>query len=255
MNDIQNMARGFLDALRAGELYQPPSAHAALDLEHAYAVQAAFNDLRAAQDPVCGYKAGVNSDAAQRALGLAGPVTGALFASGAHPTGAEIRRSAFRDLVVETELGFRTARRIDRPVATVADLRATIATVAPMFELADPGFGRTPRTGTDMIATNLACGGFVEGARRPIGEVDINAVDLVLERDGAILHEARAVDLNGDHWQALLWLVNTVVGRGIAIEAGQLLMTGALGPAQPAPPGVYVGRFSGLGTVEARIVP
>jgi 2-keto-4-pentenoate hydratase len=185
MIDIDALAHEFLIALRAGAFYEPPSARAALDLDQAYALQRAFNALRAIDDPVCGYKAGVNSEAGQRALGLAGPVTGALFASGRHGSGARVARAAFRNLVIETELGFRTARRIDRPIATLAELRAAVATVAPMFEFADTGFGKVAIRGTDMIATNLACGGFVEGEPRAIGEIDINAVNLVLQRDGA----------------------------------------------------------------------
>jgi 2-keto-4-pentenoate hydratase len=252
--DLEGLARGFLAALRAGLFYDPPSASVDLEVAHAYALQQAFNALRAAEEPVAGYKAGVNSEAAQRALGLDGPVTGVLFASGGHRSGERMARSSFRNLVIETELGFRAARRIDRPLEGMDDLRSAIATVAPMFELADPGFGRVAIRGTDMIATNLACGGFVEGAGRPIGEVDINAVSLVLERDGVALHEARATDLGGDHWQALRWLIDSVIARGLVIEAGQLLMTGALGPAQPATPGVYRADFGALGVVEATIV-
>jgi len=248
------LAREFLVALHSGAFYAPPSASAALDAAGAYALQDVFNALRAAEEPVAGFKAGVNSEAAQRALGLDGPVTGALFASGAHRSGERIARSAFRNLVIETELGFRAARRIDRPFERIDDLQLAIAVVAPMFELADTGFGRVAIRGTDMIATNLACGAFVEGVQRPLGDVDINAVALVLQRDGVTLHEAHASDLGGDHWQALRWLVNSVLDRGLIIEPGQLLMTGALGPAQPATPGRYRADFGALGVVEATIV-
>lgn len=252
--DHDRLARDFLAALRAGALYEPPSGLAVLDVPAAYALQDAFNALRTAQEPVAGYKAGVNSEAPQRALGLDGPVTGVLFASGSHRSGERIPRAAFRNLVIETELGFRAARRIDRPLQGIDELRSAIAVVAPMFELADTGFGRVAIRGTDMIATNLACGGFVEGSGRLPGEIDINAVSLVLERDGVVLHEARAADLGGDHWQALRWLVDSVIGRGLVIEPGQLLMTGALGPAQPATPGLYRADFGALGVVEAAIV-
>jgi pimeloyl-ACP methyl ester carboxylesterase len=38
--------------------------------------------------------------------------------------------------------------RIDAPIDDLAGVRAAMATVAPMFELADPGFGRVPIRGT-----------------------------------------------------------------------------------------------------------
>jgi 2-keto-4-pentenoate hydratase len=254
MSDIDGIAAGFHAAFAAGAGYEPPSVVAPLDLQQAYAVQRAFNRLRARSDAVAGYKAGMNAAAAQRALGLSGPATGVLFSSGARPPGTTVARSEFRNLVLETELGFRTARPIAAPVDTVAELRSAIATVAPMFELADPRYGRAAIRGTDMIAANLACGGFVEGPAREIGAVDLNAIEVRLGHDGKPVHEARADELLGDHWEALRWLVNAVVAQGQVIEAGQLLMTGALGGAHPAQPGAWVAEFGALGRVEVRIV-
>lgn len=253
MIDIDRIAQGFHSALMAGNGYEPPSADAPLELEQAYAVQRAFNRLRARSDAVAGYKAGMNAAAAQRALGLAGPATGALFSSGARASGATVARSEFRNLVLETELGFRTARRIDAPV-DADGLRAAITSVAPMFELADPRYGRAAIRGTDMIAANLACGGFVEGSAHDIGSVDLNAIEVRLIHEGNAVHEARTDELFGDHWAALAWLVNTIVGQGHAIEAGQLLMTGALGGALPAMPGEWIAEFSTLGRIAIRVV-
>jgi 2-keto-4-pentenoate hydratase len=256
MNDATHtLAEQFLTALRANEPYRPPSEQRLLELSEALAVQRAFNDLRSAHDPLAGFKAAVNADGPQRALGLAAPITGALFVSGARAPGAVVSRSAFRNLLIETELGFRTTRRIDAPIEDIADLQAAIATVAPMFELADPGFGRSPIRGTDLVAANAACGGFVEGPPRPVREVNLDAEVVRLQRDGEILHEARGSDLMCDHWRALSWLVNTLVAQGLVIDAGQLLMTGALGGAHPAAPGRYRAEFSSLGVLELKVVP
>jgi 2-keto-4-pentenoate hydratase len=254
VNNPHPLAERFLAALHANQPYEPPSAERALDLAEARAVQRAFNELRQSHDPLVGFKAAVNAEGPQRALGLSEPITGALFASGARPPGATIARSAFRNLLIETEFGFRTARRIDAPIEDIAGLRSAIATVAPMLELADPGFGRVPIRGTDLIAANAACGGFVEGRPQPVDRVDIDAETVRLSRAGDTLHEARGSDLMGDHWRALLWLVNTLVIQGYVIDAGQLLMTGALGGAHPAAPGQYVAEFFSLGTLHINVV-
>ena len=76
---------------------------------------------------------------------------------------------------------------------------------------------------------------------------------VALQHDGATLHEAQASDLLGDQWQALLWLVNRVVELGYVIELGQLLLTGALGPAHPAKQGDYVATFTGMGEIRFRV--
>jgi 2-keto-4-pentenoate hydratase len=196
----------------------------------------------------------VNAEALQRALGLDGPVIGSLFAPGARSPGARVERGAFRSLLIETELGFRAARRIDAPLAGAADLEGAIATVAPMFELADPGFARVPIRGTDMIAANAACGGFVAGPARPFAGFDLDGERVRLLRDGAPLHDASSSELMGAHAQALLWLVNAVIGRGLVIEPGHLLMTGALGGAHPGAPGRYSAEFSTLGRLEITVI-
>ena len=128
-----------------------------------------------------------------------------------------------------------------------------MTTCAPMFELADPGFARGRMTGEDLVAANAASAGFIRSTALQVSAIDINQVRVTLARDGERLHEAQASDLMGDQWQALLWLVNRIVELGDVIELGQLLMTGALGPAHPALPGNYVATFRGMGNVQFRV--
>ena len=248
MNDGDNIAHGFASALRANERYVAPSLTHALGAEEAYAVQRAFNALRT--EPLIGFKSAANAPALQTALGLSGPITGALFATGERAPGSTIRRGEYRTLLIETELGFRTARRIDTPVKSIPELRAATTTCTPMIELADPGFDRARMTGTDLIAANSASAGFIRGRPATLGVFDVNAVHVSLKRDGELLHEARSGDLMGDQWQALKWLVNRVLELGYVIDAGHLLMTGSLGPAHPAAPGRYLAAFTGMGEIE-----
>ena len=254
MNNIKEIAGRFLSAHSANERYEAPSAVAALDMDEAYAVQRAFNALRGARDRIAGYKSAANAEALQRALGLPGPITGMLFASGERAVGSTVRRADYRTLLIETELGFRAARRITAPVKSIAELRAATTTCTPMIELADPGFDRARMTGTDLIAANAASAGFIGGRAVSVGDIDVNEVRVHLRRDGETLHAARSGDLMEDQWQALTWLVNRVVELGYVIEAGHLLMTGALGGAHPAAPGKYAADFSALGVIDFEVV-
>lgn len=253
MIDVDATARGFLAAQRANEPCVPPSSAAVLDVEQAYAVQRAFTGLLGDSDRVVGFKAAANAAALQRALGLAGPVTGVLFAGGERPAGSVVAAAAYRTLLIETELGFHAARRIDAPLDSVDDLQSAVSSCTAMIELADPGFGRVAITGTDLIAANAATAGFIRGPTRPWRDLQINAISVSLRRDGAILHEVRADVLMGDQWQALLWLVNAVIERGHVVEPGHLLMTGALGGAHPAAPGHYQALFTELGAIDFHI--
>ena len=116
MSDIDAIAAGFLAAQIANEPYAAPSISAALSLEDAHAVQRAFNSSRGGIDELAGYKSAANAEALQRALGLSGPITGTLFSNGERAAGSRIRREAYRTLLIESELGFRAARRFIAPV-------------------------------------------------------------------------------------------------------------------------------------------
>lgn len=254
---LQVMARTLMDALRANSLYAPPSAAGAaaapLAMADAMAIQRSFVALHATIDDVAGYKSAANALALQTALGLSEPIVGALFARGERKPGDRIERTAYRTLLIETELGFRVARPIDTPVVSVAELRSAVSTCVPMIELADPGFGRTRFTGLDLIAANSAAAGFICGKPHQADQLDVNALHIRLSRDGATLHEARSGELMGDQWQALLWLVNKVIDSGYVIHPGMLFMTGALGGAHPASPGEYVAEFGVLGEMRFQV--
>ena len=185
---------------------------------------------------------------------MTAPITGVLFGRGERSAGATLQRSGYRTLLVETELGFRAARRINAPVKSVPELRAATTTCTPMIELADPGFDRTRMTGTDLIAANSASAGFIRGRAQSVGDFALDQVRVQLRRDGETLHQAVSGDLMGGQWEALKWLVNRVIELGYVVEPGHLLMTGSLGPAHPAAPGKYSADFSELGTIEFEIV-
>ena len=257
--DVDELARGLLRTHLERVTHTPPSEvlGRALTLEEAYAVQRALVGLRIddATDGhrIVGYKAAANAAALRQRLQLDAPIVGALFASGLRANGSSVALADFRGLLIETEFGFRTAREIEAPVKSLAELRNAVSSVMPMFELADPGFGRARMTGTDLVAANSASAGYVCGAPLPVNDVDMNACRVSLTKDGALLHEAEGRDLMGDQWQALFWLVNAVLAQGYAIEPGHLLMTGALGAAHPASAGRYAATFGALGALDVTV--
>ena len=77
----------------------------------------------------------------------------------------------------------------------------------------------------------------------------IDELGVSFSRDGQVLHEALSGDLMGGQWQALLWLVNTVIDLGYELRAGHLLLTGSLGSPHPAQPGRYVGDYGPFGQI------
>ena len=95
--------------------------------------------------------------------------------------------------------------------------------------------------------------GFIAGAKREVDQLDVNSLRVVLKRDAEIVNRGQGKDALGGQWQAALWLVNTMVKQGWKIEAGYILLTGALGRMVPGKPGKYIADYGSFGSISFTI--
>jgi 2-keto-4-pentenoate hydratase len=80
------------------------------------------------------------------------------------------------------------------------------------------------------------------------------AVSMRLYADGELAAEGTGAACLGDPLHALLWLARTARDHGDPLRAGQVVLSGALGPMVPAFPGVTVrAEISSLGSVRATL--
>ncbi len=236
-------ARAFPDELRAR------------DRAEAYAVQ----DLmaRIIGEPVTGWKLGATSPAMRRLAGHDGPVIGRVFESVTFASPARLPAARFPDARIECEFAFRLRERIAPGAGPfTADALAERVDLHPALEIIGNRYPREGfRPGTvDEIADNGAGIGFVFGPAL-VGWRDVDLQSLVIENvvDGRpaaenFLGEERCVPL-----EALGEALATIGARGIALEAGQYVSTGAATVPQPVRAGsVVTARFGDLATIEAR---
>jgi 2-keto-4-pentenoate hydratase len=109
--------------------------------------------------------------------------------------------------------------------------------------------------GPDIVATNVAAGAYVVGAPLPLTDIaGARALEVALYRDGELLGRGKAADATGDPLQALLWLVNQLHDRGLPLEPGQVLLTGALGQMHAGVPGRYRADYGGGAELDFTIV-
>lgn len=227
-----------------------------LTIESAYRIQTRIvrRELNGAQP--AGYKAGLTSPASQARFRASAPVAGVLMHEGRRHSGAKLRSSELRGLNIETEVALRIGTPIHTRLSSIDELRRHIDGVAPAIELPNLDY-ETPEAlnALDIVATNVAAAAYIFGEFVAPDRRDPNDVSPRLVCNGKEVSAGNARDALSDQWQAALWLVNTVIDQGWRIEAGQVLMTGALGRMVPAQPGECMATYGEWGTIELTISP
>ena len=224
------------------------------DVELAYAVQRRLTDERlAAGARVTGRKIGLTSPAVQRQLGVDRPDFGVLFADmdvsalGQVPYGRLLQPKA------EAEVAFVLGADLDGDHLDVAAVRAAVDYAVAALEIVDSRIAGWDITITDTVADNASSALYVLGERRvPIADFEPVDVTMRLWADDRPASEGTGAACLGDPLNALLWLAEAARDHGEPLRAGQVVLSGALGPMVPAAPGMTVrAEISTLGTVTA----
>jgi len=223
------------------------------DLETAYAVQQL--NVRRGLDAgrrIVGRKIGLTSRAVQRQLGVDQPDFGALFADMAVPDGGEVAAGRLLQPKVEAEVALVLGRDLPHRACTVVDVLRAVDFALPALEIVDSRIAGWDISLVDTVADNASCGLYALGATPvPLTAVDLRAVTMTMTRGDETVSEGTGADCLGGPLNAAVWLASALAERGDPLRAGDLVLTGALGPMAPASPGdVFEARISGLGSVR-----
>lgn len=227
-----------------------------LSVEQAYSVQRHYVKGRLANEKLVGFKAGLTSEPAQKKFNVSQPVVGVLFANGdLSSRQSSVKLSQFKNLMLETELGFEIGQAITDLVSDKKQIKQYIKSIFPLIELPELSFV-SPPTGIDIIAANVGAAAFIKG--QPVdnlAHLNLNALGVTLTREGEPVNVGQGRDALGDQWEAVWWLVNTLVKLGWKLEPGQFVITGAMGKMIKAEPGNYQADFGELGNLSFTITP
>jgi 2-keto-4-pentenoate hydratase len=225
------------------------------DVAAAYAVQRELTRSRLdAGAVIVGRKIGLTSPAVQRQLGVDQPDFGVLFDDmdvSEHP---EISYARLLQPKIEAEIAFVLGADLLDGDLTTSRVRGAVAYAVAALEIVDSRIAGWDITIADTIADNASSGLFVLGTQRrgPDAFEPVDAV-MTMTADGEVASEGSGVACLGDPLAALAWLASTARDLDDPLRAGQVVLTGALGPMVPVRPGMAItASISGLGTVAAR---
>jgi 2-keto-4-pentenoate hydratase len=224
----------------------------ALDL--AYAVQRRLTDERlAAGARITGRKIGLTSPAVQRQLGVHQPDFGVLFADMDVSALVQVPSDRLLQPKVEAEIAFVLSADLDADDLDVPAVRAAVDHAIAALEIVDSRIAGWNIAIADTVADNASSGLYVLGERRVgLDEFEPAEVTMRLSVDGRQASDGTGAACLGDPLNALLWLARTARDRGEPLRAGQVVLSGALGPMVPVEPGTTVhAELSTLGPVSA----
>jgi 2-keto-4-pentenoate hydratase len=205
---------------------------------------------------VVGAKIGLTAPAVQQQFGVFEPDFGVLLDTMVFGHTEPVPLDRFLQPRAEGEIAFVLGRDIDRPGATVADVIRAIDFVMPAIEIVDSRIAGWDLGITDTIADNASSGAVVLGCTPySITGKDLSQIGMILECDGEVVSTGAGHACLGSPVMALLWLARELAMRGEPLRAGDVVMSGALGPmVSITSTGNLRLRLDGLGEVSTTIV-
>jgi 2-keto-4-pentenoate hydratase len=256
MNELVASAARALREAEASKVPCPPlrETFPALDVDLAYRVQAENTRLALGErGRVVGRKIGLTSKAVQAQLGVSQPDFGTLRADMCAGDGEEIAWGRLMQPKAEAEIAVVLGRDLRQPGITFAEALRAVEFALPAIEVVGSRIEGWNIKIVDTIADNASSSVVVlGGSPRSLADFDPRLCGMVLERRGEPVSFGAGAACLGHPINALIWLANAMVALGEPLLAGDLVLTGALGPMAPVAPGdVFEARVSGLGSVRA----
>lgn len=259
---VQDAAARLIAAARSGHPCDPVrDLIGSSDISAAYAVQRLVVSRSLADGAhVVGRKIGLTSSAVRVQLGVDRPDFGVLTDVMDASHLPEVPMERLLQPRVEAEIAFEL--RADLPDDWCAGaagsevpldvVRDAIAFARPALEIVDSRIRNWDISFGDTVADNASSGMFVLGRDR-VSIVDTCpvAVEMAMTSNGSQVSVGNGAACLGDPLAAVGWLARTARDLGSPLTAGQVVLSGALGPMHPVKPGDTIAAvLSGLGTVR-----
>ena len=245
-------------ALSTGKTVSPLTSRGFdITIEDAYHIQQRMLSRRLEKgEKVIGKKIGVTSAAVMNMLGVHQPDFGYLLDGMVYNEGESIPMDTLIQPKAEGEIAFLMKKDLQGPGVTAADVLAATEGVMACFEIVDSRIQDWKIKIQDTVADNASCGVFVLGDQLvDISKVDLALCGMVLEKNGEIVVTGAGAATMGHPVNAMVWLANTLGRLGIALKAGDIVLSGAMGAMVPVVKGDSLRvTIGGIGGCSVRFV-
>ena len=244
-----------LDCYRSGQACAPireliPDC----EVPQAYAIQD-INTRRWIEQGrrLVGRKIGLTSVAVQKQLGVDQPDFGMLFSDMAVCDGEPVPVGAVLQPKAEAEIAFVLGRDLAVEQATMADVIRAVDYAVAAIEIVGSRVANWNIRLVDTVADNASSGMFVLGnTPYALNGLDLRDCAMEMSKGDEIVSRGVGHACLGHPLNATLWLARKMVEVGRPLRAGDIVLSGALGPMVAVQPGeVFEARVSGLGSVRA----
>lgn len=253
---VSAAAGRLFDAHRNGKPCAPVRDLIGLDLDTAYAVQ----DLNTKKfmdqgRRLVGRKIGLTSPAVQAQLGVDQPDFGVLFADMEYADGSEIPFSRMQQPRAEAEVALIMGRDVEAADITYSEFIRSVNYAVAAIEIVGSRIENWDIRISDTIADNASSGLYVLGDPvLPLPGLDLVNAGMTMTRNGRPVSYGAGSACLGSPLNAAVWLARKCASLGLPLRAGDVVLTGALGPMVDIRPGdAFEATITGLGKVALTV--
>jgi len=255
---IKKVARNLYTAEKERRTLGPlTEEYAGIEIADAYRIQLSLIEMKKADGAkVVGKKIGLTSKAMQKMLNVDQPDYGHIFEGMMVEDGDRFPTKELIQPKIEPEIAFILDRDLKGPGVTSIQVLAATAFVLPALEIIDSRIEGWKIKLCDTIADNASSARVVLGGPpRRVDQLDLRLVGMVMEKNGEVVQTGAGAAALGHPANAVAWLANAVGSFGVTLNAGEVIMPGALCGATDVAEGDTIrASFDGMGSVSVRFV-
>lgn len=257
MSALENAALALRTARATRQtIGQVSLSHGISGIQDAYAVAAINTALQLKEGRrIVGRKIGLTSRAVQQQLGVSEPDFGVLLDDMEFLDGDTLPSARLLQPKVEAEVAFVLERDLISARPSWSEFLRSVAYALPALEIVDSAITDWKISLVDTVADNASAGLYVLGDQPvSVSALQLGELGMQMAVNGQTASIGTGAACLGHPLRAAYWLACTLGALGETLQAGEVILSGALGPMVALKPGDLVqARVGALGNVSCRM--